>query len=167
MKSDWLADKTKKDKKNSLRPASTPPALRVPTRVKSLFFLPFWILALFGTCWRQCCCCCCDPIVLCGTLTDLIKVCTEHEHYSLFISIIFLWYKWVLNFGWWNNMQKDKILSYHVCMMKCWMVLAIYGFTHFSLEQSISLVVYTLCLSNTLLALTFTAPSTCKSAHFC
>ena len=36
--------------------------------------LPFWILALFGTCWRQCCCCCCDPIVLCGAITDLIKV---------------------------------------------------------------------------------------------
>ena len=82
-----------------------------------LFFLPFWILALFGTCWRQCCCCCCDPIVLCGTLTDLIKVCTEHKHYSLFICIIVLWFKWVLNFGWWNNMQKDEILSYHVCMM--------------------------------------------------
>ena len=39
-----------------------------------LFFLPFWILALFGTCWRQCCCCCCDPIVLCGALTDFFKV---------------------------------------------------------------------------------------------
>lgn len=38
-----------------------------------LVFLPAWILALFGTCWRQCCCCCCDPIVLCGTLSDLIK----------------------------------------------------------------------------------------------
>ena len=39
-----------------------------------IVFLPFWIMALFGTCWRQCCCCCCDPIVLCGTITDLIKV---------------------------------------------------------------------------------------------
>ena len=39
-----------------------------------IVFLPFWIMALFGTCWRQCCCCCCDPIVLCGAITDLIKV---------------------------------------------------------------------------------------------
>ena len=41
---------------------------------KKLKTIPVWILALFGTCWRQCCCCCCDPIVLCGTLSDLIKV---------------------------------------------------------------------------------------------
>ena len=46
----------------------------VASSVVWMVFLPFWILALFGTCWRQCCCCCCDPIVLCGTLTDLIKV---------------------------------------------------------------------------------------------
>jgi len=38
-------------------------------------FLPFWISALFGNCWRQCCCCCCDPIVLCGTIIDFIKRC--------------------------------------------------------------------------------------------
>ena len=42
-----------------------------------IVFLPFWILSLFGTCWRQCCCCCCDPIVLCASLSDLIKVRTE------------------------------------------------------------------------------------------
>ena len=44
-----------------------------------IFFLPFWILALFTTCWRQCCCCCCDPIVLLGTLTDFIKVRSEES----------------------------------------------------------------------------------------
>jgi len=38
-------------------------------------FLPFWISALFGNCWRQCCCCCCDPIVLCGTIIDFVKRC--------------------------------------------------------------------------------------------
>jgi len=38
-------------------------------------FLPFWITALFGNCWRQCCCCCCDPIVLCGTIIDFTKRC--------------------------------------------------------------------------------------------
>jgi len=55
-----------------------------------LFFLPFWILALFGTCWRQCCCCCCDPIVLCGTLTDLIKrYCCECGKFN-FCELI--WY---------------------------------------------------------------------------
>ena len=28
-----------------------------------IFFLPFYILTLFGNCWRQCCCCFCDPVV--------------------------------------------------------------------------------------------------------
>ena len=40
-----------------------------------LVFLPFWIVALLGTCWRQCCCCCCDPLVLCGCIIDLVKRC--------------------------------------------------------------------------------------------
>jgi hypothetical protein len=49
-------------------------------------FLPFWISALFGNCWRQCCCCCCDPIVLCGTIIDFVKVvifciCYVFQHF--------------------------------------------------------------------------------------
>ena len=39
-----------------------------------LCFLPLWIPALFGNCWRQCFCCFCDPIVLLGTIIDFVKV---------------------------------------------------------------------------------------------
>jgi len=66
----------------------------VASSVVWIVFLPFWILALFGTCWRQCCCCCCDPIVLCGTLTDLIKrFCCECGKFN---CCEFVWYGHIL-----------------------------------------------------------------------
>ena len=46
-----------------------------------LVFLPAWITALFGTCWRQCCCCaaifccCLDPVLLAGCGIDIVKRC--------------------------------------------------------------------------------------------
>jgi hypothetical protein len=55
-----------------------------------LAFLPFWIAALFGNCWRQCCCCCCDPIVLCGTIIDFIKRCCCEV--GRFNCCEFVWY---------------------------------------------------------------------------
>lgn len=55
-----------------------------------LVFLPFWITALFGNCWRQCCCCCCDPIVLCGTIIDFIKRCCCEV--GRFNCCEFVWY---------------------------------------------------------------------------
>jgi len=55
-----------------------------------LCFLPFWITALFGNCWRQCCCCCCDPIVLCGTIIDFVKrCCCEVGNFN---CCEFIWY---------------------------------------------------------------------------
>ena len=48
-----------------------------------LVFLPAWIAALFGTCWRQCCCCCCDPIVLCGALLDVVKVSSSKDFHTV------------------------------------------------------------------------------------
>lgn len=53
-------------------------------------FLPFWISALFGNCWRQCCCCCCDPIVLCGTIIDFVKRCCCEV--GKFNCCEFIWY---------------------------------------------------------------------------
>ena len=55
-----------------------------------LCFLPFWISALFGNCWRQCCCCCCDPIVLCGTIIDFVKRCCCEV--GRFNCCEFVWY---------------------------------------------------------------------------
>lgn len=64
-----------------------------------LVFLPFWISALFGNCWRQCCCCCCDPIVLCGTIIDFIKRCLCEV--GRFNCCEFVWYSQCLfHIGW-------------------------------------------------------------------
>jgi len=55
-----------------------------------LLFLPAWLAALFGNCWRQCFCCLCDPIVLFGTILDFIKrCCCEVGRFNL---CEFVWY---------------------------------------------------------------------------
>jgi len=77
-----------------------------------IVFLPFWILALFGTCWRQCCCCCCDPIVLCASLTDLFKrCCCECGKFNL---CEFIWYSHCLFHLVWATVGLAWLLGLHI-----------------------------------------------------